>query len=188
MNQASVLYHQAVNFAEQADIARIKQLPIDYKALYAQASILEKDAAFMMSAQEQYPMPRTLMLKSAAALAFKAGNYSESAKIIALCRAENPPNGVIEKLNLLEQDIQTATANFLEKPLNIIGTFTSVNVDEKEIKIREVDSQNIFAFVVPADSFRKIAKSYLLEVVSVVGKFNKMGVLTLEKISLTNIS
>jgi hypothetical protein len=111
MSQASILYRQAVSYAEQADIARIKHLPIDYKALYAQAALLEKDAALMMSDDEQYPMPRTLMLKSAAALAFKAGNYDESLKIIEICRAENPPSGVIEKLNLLEQDILNATIN-----------------------------------------------------------------------------
>jgi hypothetical protein len=111
MSQAITLYRQAISFAEQADIARIKRLPIDYKALYAQAALLEKNAALMMSADEEYPMPRTLMLKSAAALAFKAGNYEESLKIIALCRAENPPSGVLEKLILLEQDIQDAIMN-----------------------------------------------------------------------------
>ena len=184
MNQAELLYNQGVQWAEQADIARIKRYPVDYKSYYAKASELERDAALLLSAEDKNPLSRGVLLRSAAALAYKAGDFKEAEKLIALARSENPMGYEAAKLDDIEEAIRKALAALpSDQSLTVTGTFTAADVDEKEIKIRELESHQLYSFIVPAAMFRKIAKSYLLEVVSVVGKSSPMGVLTLEKIS-----
>ncbi len=184
-NLASILHHQAVRLAEEADMAKAKFTPIDFRELYNRAFLFEKEAAMMQTSQEFAPLPRHTLLRSAAALAFKAGNFSESEKIIALARSENPPIYESEKLDEIETLVQEATASqILNGHFQITGTFSAVNSEEKEIKIRDSKSQRMYAFVVPPRMFRQVVKSYLLEMVSAVGKSSPSGVLTLEKITL----
>jgi hypothetical protein len=184
MSQAEILYRQAVGFAEQADIAKAKCQPIDYKSLYEKAYLLEKEAALLMSSNEKAPFSRSMMLKSAAALAFKAGKYEEAEKIVALCRSENPDGYIMAKLDELQAAInKTAAVLQTDNSLTVRGVFTSANADEREIKIRDVENQQVYAFIVPASMFKKVVKAYWQDLVSVVGHASPHGVFTLEKIS-----
>ncbi len=194
MNQAESLYRQAVTYAEQADIARIKKLPLDFKFLYREASRLELEAAMLVPSDGYEPLPRIGLLRSAAALAYKAGNYPEAEKIIALARSENPDGYEASKLDDIEDAIREAakapssngkTTN--SKPANprlhVTGAMTAADADESAIKIRDTESSQVYSFIVPAKMFRSVVKSYLLEMVSAVGKTSPKGRLTLEKIS-----
>jgi hypothetical protein len=187
MTTAVSLYNQAVRFAEEADIARIKRLPVDYKALYGKAAQLEKEAALQMKPEDTEPLNRVAMLRSAAALSYKAGNFAESEKLIALARANHPDAYEAAKLDEIEAAIVKTTGLAPQSNiLTITGTFSGANADENEIKIRDLESRQVYAFIVPARIFRKVVKSYWQDVVLAVGKTSPNGVLTLEKISPAN--
>jgi hypothetical protein len=112
MKQAEILYHQAVSFAEQGDMAKAKGhiLPIDYKLFYEKAFLLEREAALLMSSDEKYPLSRGEMFKNATALAYKAGKYEDAQKVAALCRAEKLDGYNLMKLDELEELILKALA------------------------------------------------------------------------------
>ncbi len=184
MSQAEKLYRESVLLAEQADIARIKHPQVDYKGLFEQAFVLQKQAAQWMSPEEVYPMYRTEMMQSAAALAYKAGKMEEAEKMIALCRSENPPAFVEQDLKKLEALIRQATATPPKNgSLQVKGILTQANADEKEITIRDMENQRTYAFIVPSKIFKNVVKDYWQELVSAVGKASPHGVFTLEKIS-----
>jgi hypothetical protein len=185
MNTSTSLYKQAVQYAEQADIARIKKLPLDYKALYGKAALLEKEAALLMNSDDLEPIKKTSLLRSASALAFKAGDFAEAEKLITLARNNNPDNYEMVKLDEIENAILKSTLNInLKQQFTIKGTFSAANADESEIKIRDLESRQVYSFIVPTKMFRKIVKSYWQEVVMAVGKSSPHGILTLEEISL----
>jgi meiotically up-regulated gene 157 (Mug157) protein len=45
-----------------------------------------------------------------------------------------------------------------------------------------MENQQVYSFIVPANMFKKVVKSYWQDVVSVVGHVNIQGVFMLEKI------
>jgi len=183
MKQAEILYRQAVLFAEQADMAKIRK-NADYKDLYEKAFLLQKEAAQLMSPEDDYPMFRTEMMQSAAALAYKAGNLEEAEKMIALCREETGPFPFAYKLDELETLVRQAAVNpHANGSLQVKGILTQANADEKEITIRDMENQRTYAFVVPSKIFKKVVKEYWQELVFAVGKASPHGVFTLEKIS-----
>ncbi len=187
MNSSTVLHHQATAFAEQADMAKAKRLPVNFRDFYAQAFVLEKKAALNMPHKGDDPMPRSLLITSAAALAYKAGDYLESEKMIALGRSENPPGDILQDLEeiemLIRQEIGVAMSN---GNLQVKGTLVEAKADESEIKIRDSETQQLHAFIVPSRMFKKIVKEYWQDMVAAVGKASSQGVFTLEKISLAN--
>lgn len=184
MNHAEILYRQSVMFAEQADMMKVKGQAFEARGFYERAFLLQKEAAQFMSAEENYPMFRTEMMQSAAALAYKAYKLEEAEKMIVLCRAENPPEYFAHKLDELELLVrQAATARPSNGSLQIKGVLTEANANEKEIKITDLENQRTYAFIVPSKIFKKVVKDYWQELVSVVGKASPHGVFTLEKIS-----
>ena len=186
MKQSEILYNQAVSFAEQGDIAKAKRhiVPIDYKLFYEKAFLLEKEAALLMSSEEKHPLSRGEMLKNATALAYKAGKYEEAQKTATLCRSEALDSYTLIKLGELEKRIVAALATPIHNSsLTVRGLFTSANADDREIRIRDMENQQMYSFIVPANMFKKVVKSYWQDVVSVVGHANVQGVFTLEKIS-----
>jgi hypothetical protein len=183
MKAAESLYRRAVALAEQGDIARIKQLPVDYKALYAQAAQLEKEAAMALSKGDTEPLSRHALLRSAAALALKSGNFGEAEKLISLARSGNPPSYEAAKLDEIESSIADSLVKKPVAHFQITGTLTAANADEQEIKIRDAESLQLFSCFVPANRFQKIVKAYWQELVLAVGKTSPSGVNILEKIS-----
>ncbi len=184
MKLAEITFMQGEGFAEQADIAKVKRLPVDYKALYEKAFLLEKEAALEMSPEDNHPMFRYEMMQSAAALAYKAGKYDDALKTIALCRTFDPDDYTLMRLNELEALIRKADAGQPKNgSLRITGILTAANGDEKEIRIRDRESMKVYAFVVPAKMFKEVVKSYWLETVAAVAKISPNGALTLQKIS-----
>jgi hypothetical protein len=136
-----------------------------------------------MSSDEQYPLSRGEMLKNAAALAYKAGKYEDAQKVVALCRIEELDGYTSVKLDELEKLILAALAiPTHNSSLTVRGLFTSANADDREIRIRDMENQQVHSFIVPANMFKKVVKSYWQDVVSVVGHVNLQGVFTLEKI------
>lgn len=184
MKQSEILYRQAVSFAEQGDMAKVKRhiVPIDYKLFYEKAFLLEKEAALLMSSDEKYPLSRGEMLKNAVALAYKAGKYEEAQKVAALCRDENLDGYTLIKLEELEKLVLAALVPTHSSSLTVRGLFTSANADDREIKIRDMENQQVYSFIVPANMFKKVVKSYWQDVVSVVGHVSTQGIFTLEKI------
>ncbi len=184
MNQAEILFQKGAEFSDQGDIAQIKHKSVDYKALYEKAYLLKKEAALLMSPEDKHPMHRTWVMNGAASLAYKAGKYEEAQKTVALCRTLDPDDYTSSKLDELEDLIRKAIA---DRPRNgslrVTGVLTAANADEKEIKIRDLENQQVYAFIVPAKLFKNVVKSYWQEAVLAVAKVSPHGIFTLQKIS-----
>jgi hypothetical protein len=106
MKNAISLYNQAVHYAELADIAKIKSTSVDYKSLYNKASNLQKEAALLLNDDDMEPLNKTAMLRSAAALAYKASNFAESEILIRLARLQKFDAYEAAKLDEIEAALQ----------------------------------------------------------------------------------
>ena len=99
MNSIQKLHKKAMEFADLAEIGKTKGASAkEIEIFYAQAYQLEKKAALMMSTVANFSVPRPYLIRSAAALAFRAKNYKEAEKMIALGLSENPSNEVVHQL------------------------------------------------------------------------------------------
>ena len=184
MNLAKIYHREAVHFAEQAEIAKIKQPDVDYKELYFKAYLSEKNAALHQHTETFDPMPKTWLMQSAAALAYNSGRLEEAEKTIAFCRTLDPDEYTTAKLDKIECLLkETANGHAQKGSLEITGRITSANYDEKEIKIKDSKTHQTYPIIVPHSMFTEVVKSYWAEMVNAVAKVSSHGVFTLQKIS-----
>jgi len=69
----------------------------DAKEFYIKAFDLEYEAALKFP-KEVDALTKFIWLRSAAALAYKAGLFKESERLVELCRSENPPEWIEKEL------------------------------------------------------------------------------------------
>ncbi|MFK7983225.1 MAG: hypothetical protein AB8G86_24810 [Saprospiraceae bacterium] len=109
MNKIQALHKKAMEFADLAEVGKTKGTSAKkIETFYAQAYQFEKKAALMMSPFANFSIPKPYLIRSAAALAFRAKNYKEAEKMIALGLSENPPNEVVQQLKEITNLIKKA--------------------------------------------------------------------------------
>lgn len=156
---------------------------LDY---YKQAFRWERKAALMTKSTDKDKDAHFILLRSAAALAYKAQLYAESEKLIAICRSENPPKFILEELDTLHQLLlttQQSTKITEEIHINLEGILTRINTDENEITLKNSLQAKNFSVIVPRHLLLDIAKQFLLNNVKIKARQTATGIFILENIS-----
>ncbi len=111
MNPITSLHRDAMEYSVMADVSDMRGRPDEAEIFYQRAFELEKQATALMPNESEEPLPRHVMLRSTAAMAYKAGKLEEAEKIIADTLAENPPTFVVQELKDISKLIKKAKTN-----------------------------------------------------------------------------
>ncbi len=185
MNNIQQLHKKSMEFADLAEIGRIKGAsPKEVEAFYAQVYQFEKKAALMMSNIATFSIPRPYLIRSAASLAFRAKNYKEAEKMIALGLSENPPievnNQLKEIATLIKKNQPTSSK---DTAILLKGKLLVANEAELEIQIKNIANETTYSIFVPGQLLKGIVRKYFSEMVDVQAISSPNGFINLQKIS-----
>ena len=113
MSQVQDLHRQAMDLAEQADLKRLRGDTSQVQELLRQALELEAEAAGMVANDITAEPTRSVLHRSAAALAVECGEFSLAEKLIAKALAGAPPSDIAAELKDLF--IQINLRNYLDR-------------------------------------------------------------------------
>src|ERR1700676_5233315 len=102
MNRMTQLHRQAMEWAEKADLTRIRGDAEAVRPLLEKAFILEKKAALLCA--DNLEPTRSVLYRSAASLAYQCGRLRDAEQLVAAGLAGNPPEEIANELrDLMEQ-------------------------------------------------------------------------------------
>ncbi|MFZ4675666.1 MAG: hypothetical protein ACOYM4_08220 [Nodosilinea sp.] len=113
MSQIQDLHRQAMDLAEQADLKRLRGDTAQVQELLRQALELEAEAAGMVANDVTAEPTRSVLHRSAAALAVECSEFSLAEKLIARALAGAPPSDIAAELKDLF--IQINLRNYLDR-------------------------------------------------------------------------
>jgi len=185
MNNIQQLHKKAMEFADLAEIGKTKGVSAkEIEIFYAQAYQFEKKAALMMSDVANFSIPRPYLIRSAAALAFRAKIYKEAEKMIALGLSESPSIEVINQLkeiaNLIKKTQPTSSKN---TAILLKGKLLAANETELEIQIKNAANETAYSIFVPGQLLKGIVRKHFSEIVDIQAIASPNGFITLQKIS-----
>ena len=184
MNVTAV-HHKSNELSDEAFISQRKGHLEPAKILYEKAFWLEKAAALAMEEDDIIPVPKPVMMRSAASLAYKAGLYQEAEKLIALCRSKKMPPFILRELKELEELIEKEKPTISSRSFKIKGKLTSANENENEneILVEEEETQTPYFIFIPTGKIKEVVRKYFSEIVQVQADKSLHGVFMLKKIS-----
>jgi hypothetical protein len=124
------------------------------------------------------------MIRSAAALAYKAKLYQESLKLIALGLKEYPEEQALSELKPVLDAIKHKLPKMKLRSYLVKGILTAANAKEQEIKVETKDANQSYLITVPTNMMDDIVRSYWKNEVLVEITSYAEGVMILNKISL----
>lgn len=184
MNIIRATHQLAMDMAAYGDVAKAKGLVQDAKYFYKKAFVLENEAALKYP-KELDELTKFIWLRSAAALAYKAGLFKESECLIELCRSENPPTWIEKELADILTLIATAKKTPLalkKKSFHFSGFFKDVNSQKNEIIIEDKKQNQSFAVIVPRLILVDIIRQYLAQQIHITAHQTPHGIFVLENI------
>ncbi len=185
MNIVRATHQLAMDMNALAELSKAKGFYKDATEFYIKAYELEKKAALMTDKRDSDALPHFLLLRSAAALAFKSGLYKESELLIEICLSENPPKFIIEDLKEITSLLQKQATSSQEErviDLQIKGLLTSVDAAENKITIRDETQELQYAVIVPTHQLASIIQQYWYQLVLIQVRQTNFGVMILEHI------
>ncbi|MCO6493330.1 MAG: hypothetical protein J5I98_33225 [Phaeodactylibacter sp.] len=185
MNIIRATHQLAMDMSALAELSRAKGFHLDAKDFFIKAYELEKKAALMTSHKDEDPIPHFILLRSAAALAYKSGLYKESERLIEICLSENPPEFIQEDLTEIISLIQKEQAPGKEEAIfdfQIKGLLTKVNAEENEITIKDDTQEQNYSIIVPKSQLMDIIRKYWFQKVLIEVRQTSYGVMVLENI------
>jgi hypothetical protein len=105
MSEIEQLHEQAVDIAEEAFAAQRKGDAESAKNLFLQALELEVQSALTFSATSESEPTRSILYRSAAALAYHVKEYDRAEQLIACSLSGYPPIEIKEELRALQDDV-----------------------------------------------------------------------------------
>lgn len=135
----SSLHNEAMDTAEKA-FSEKRANSGKAADLFAQACKLEKQAALLAKEQKASEKTVAILLRSAASLAFNAGNYTEVKSLVELALNGDPSADIKGELDVLFESIKT-------NPTNIQGYYNKVDdtyeniVNEEEVKYQSASKE-----------------------------------------------
>lgn len=186
MNIVRATHQLAMDMSALAELSKAKGFHADAKDFFIKAFELEKKAAFMTSASDEDSVPHFILLRSAAALAFKSGLFQESERLIEICLAENPPTFIKDDLKEIQNLLsKTDKKGNLQKPIfdyEIAGVLTKVNAEENEITVKDDLQEQNYAILVPKDLLKGIIQQFWFQKVRIHVRQTYHGVMVLKHI------
>jgi len=184
MTSITKIHHKSLEFSDEAIIAKRKGNVEVAKILFEKAFWLEKAAVFSMKKDAKIPFSHLVMIRSAAALAYKAGLYQESLKLIALGLKEHPENLALPELQPVLNAIKEVMPEMNLKNYSVKGILTAADAKVQEIKVETISSTQPYLIIVPTEMMDEIVRSFWKNEVLVEITAYSEGVLILDRISL----
>ena len=182
MNVVNIIHNKAIEFADEAIIAKHKGSADTARILYFKAFQLEKEAALNIPQDTEDKVPRHILIRSAASLAMLSEQYEEAEKLISLGLSSTPPDFIKEELTELTKELKKKKSEHLHTNImQLTGFFTSVNATENEIKIQDSNQPLLHTIIAPSEIIKDIVKKYFLEKVSIIASISDSGVLLMQE-------
>lgn len=105
MNPIKKLHREAMELFDQAEVARIRGGADDVGSLLLQAYKKEREAAELVKDQFELEPTRSVLFRSAAALAKRCNQYREAERLVCMGLAGNPPHEIAEELRDLFEEV-----------------------------------------------------------------------------------
>ena len=99
MNRASKYHQQAMELAEQGDLAQRRKATAQAKRFFQRAFYLEREAALYYQKQINTEPTRSVLFRSAASLAMQCGQYSDARTLIEDALRGDPPEETKQELH-----------------------------------------------------------------------------------------
>ena len=182
MNIVTVLHKKAMEFADEALLAKMEGNEKAAILLFEKALSLEKEAVYTFPDGEKSTDSYFILLRSAASLALNCGRYQDAEKLIDKGLSSGAPTFIYKELKTLQAQLSKAKTQPKHK-LEIIGTITHANANKSEIRLRDSKSKEYYRIIVPTHLIDEIVKSYWSAEVRINAKRDPAGSIILEKIS-----
>jgi tetratricopeptide (TPR) repeat protein len=112
MTQIEDLHRKAMESADLAVIARRRGDSTAAMNFFHQAFERERAAAELVASDLSLEPTRSVLHRSAAALALESGEYSEASRLISAALDGNPPPKILEELNRLRKQLTVKAPEF----------------------------------------------------------------------------
>jgi hypothetical protein len=98
VNPITVIHREAMEYADQAFVARLNREFEKAREFSRKAFELERKAAEQLTDQTEAEPSRSVLLRSAATLALDCGEYAEAERLVYLGLSGNPPTAIRQEL------------------------------------------------------------------------------------------
>lgn len=182
MNIVTVLHTKAMEFADEAMLAKMEGNATAATAFFEKAYDLEKEAATSIAEDQQESESRYMLIRSAAALALNCGKHYEARTLIEIGLAGHPPAFIEEELRSLQQSVNELIPEKVSQ-VEIVGVIIYANASESEIRLQDIQSKELYTIMVPRDLINEIVKSYWADIVQVKARQAPDGSIVLDQIT-----
>jgi len=183
MNQPNLeaLHDIAMEFAEEANFANKRGEKQVAKLFYQKAFNLEKTYALSFPATPAYLLSRAVFLRSAAYLALNSGHAKEAVTLARLGLEKTPHPDFIEEFEKIIQQSQSKKKE-TKKEITIQGLLTSADLSNKQIKVKDKVSEQVYIIHVSNISLEELVHSFWAKSVFIKGITDKEGAIQLAEI------
>ena len=182
MNIVTVLHNKAMEFADEALLAKMEGNKEASTSLFEKAFSLEKEAAISIKEKGQKSDSWYILVRSAASLAINCGRYQDAEALIQKGLSGTPPGFIVKELNELKEALSKAKGQKVSE-VEIIGILTYANAEESQIRLQDLKSKEIYTITVPSHLINEIVKSYWADVVQVKAQRAPTGSIILDQIT-----
>lgn len=184
MNNIKIIHEAAMEFMDMAKRAKSLGKPELHQNYMEKAFVLEQEAALTLPEQPHNFMWKYILLRSAASLAFQAGLFSESKKLVEFALKGNPPSIEKAKLEaLLKQISQKNLAKEITKSTSKISGILSVaDVLNCKIILNENGTNKKIVILVDENKIRDIARLFIGDMVEIETRKQDSSTIFLERI------
>ena len=186
MNVTTILHNKAMEFADEALLARMEgKLEASLK-FFEKAFVLEKEALDTMDNESSDPTPKYILIRSAASLALNSGNYSEAESLIQEGLNAGMPDFIRGELEDLQAQLNAIKEEFAHSEqknyIRLVGIIIDANATTSQITVRNLENKQAYTIYVPHELLNEIIKSYWSDKVLIKALKYTAGRMVLEQI------
>ncbi|MBV6426143.1 MAG: hypothetical protein KIPDCIKN_00653 [Haliscomenobacter sp.] len=182
MNIVTVLHNKAMEFADEALLARMEGDTEASAALFEKAFELEKEAAEAVQEGDRGSDSMHILMRSAAALALNCGRHYDAELLIQSALSSNPPDFISKELGDLKEAIHALNRENVGW-VEVAGILTYADSSEGQIRLQDIRTKEIYHITVPGHLINEIVKSYWADIVQVKALRDPAGAIVLDKIT-----
>lgn len=169
MSKIDQLHNQAMDWAEEAFIAKRKGQEVEANDLFKRALALETEAAIAFPPEQAAEPTRSILYRSAASLAYHAQEYVRAQQLVTDGLQGYPPPEIAAELIALQEDIHHRQP--MQRVTGILKVADNLPSDSQYgiVQLLETETAQPVAIHVPAAKMRTIVRAYFDELVVVTG-------------------
>jgi hypothetical protein len=152
------LHREAIGFSRRASFALENGDSTEYLQLAAKAFELEREAAMELIQEFDAEPTRSVLLRSAATLAYNIGNYTESQTLIYFALAGRPYYEIEEELQALLENTKNAIETDAPKTVGLQNAYIE-NLREHAVNIRLEPSEQRYSHAIVIDYIADFLKN-----------------------------